>query len=232
MRLALPLTPQRAARQVKELKEEEEEFGQTEKFVTSAYKAQLLANKQHEEEQRMLDELKAKDDVRNKDSMSDFFANMLKGKNKASGAIVREDAATKQAAAPTLGDLPDEPLPPVVTDFASAIAKGGEVKEEEGGAEAEEGNTVSLMPNRVEAGVAGESASEEQGAKAQEGGGEGDVGSKRKYDGWVATSYGYVKERKEVEKKEDVKKDVTEVLSAKERFLQRKQQKIAAGDKS
>ena len=44
----------------------------------------------------------------------------------------------------------------------------------------------------------------------QEGGGD----KKRKYDGWVATSYGYVKERQEVEQKVDVKKDDTEVMSA------------------
>ena len=40
-------------------------------------------------EQRRLDALKEKDDVRNKDSMTDFYSNMLKGTNKASGAIVR-----------------------------------------------------------------------------------------------------------------------------------------------
>jgi len=166
-------------RLVKELKEEEEEFGQTEKFVTSAYKAQLLANKQNEAEQRRLDELKAKDDVRGKDSMSDFFANMLKGKNKASGAIVREEAkpaTTSRAAARggegqgeedmmTLGDLPSEPLPPVTTDFASAKSTKGE-----GGDDDAEGGVgvaapASLMPSRVEAGVAGETASEAQGAK-------------------------------------------------------------------
>jgi coiled-coil domain-containing protein 55 len=169
-------------RLVKELQEEEEEFGQTEKFVTSAYKAQLLANKQNEAEQRRLDELKAKDDVRGKDSMSDFFANMLKGKNKASGAIVREEeakpATTSTAAAAaaarggegqgeqdmmTLGDLPSEPLPPVTTDFASAKSAEGEGGGDDAGGGV--GMAASLMPSRVEAGVAGETASEAQGAK-------------------------------------------------------------------
>jgi hypothetical protein len=45
----------------------------------------------------------------------------------------------------------------------------------------------------------------------------------------VATSYGYVKERQEAEKREDAKKGAEEVMSAKERYLQRKQAKLAEG---
>ncbi|KAJ1479111.1 hypothetical protein T484DRAFT_1903509 [Baffinella frigidus] len=59
---------------------------------------------------------------------------------------------------------------------------------------------------------------------------------------WIATPLGYVKERKEItpaaqERKEitpavqDVKKDATVVLSARERFLQRKAEKEAAANK-
>eukprot|EP00282_Hemiselmis_andersenii_P026325 CAMPEP_0172002190 /NCGR_PEP_ID=MMETSP1041-20130122/3276_1 /TAXON_ID=464988 /ORGANISM="Hemiselmis andersenii, Strain CCMP439" /LENGTH=241 /DNA_ID=CAMNT_0012655891 /DNA_START=43 /DNA_END=765 /DNA_ORIENTATION=+ len=101
-------------RMVKELEAEKEEFGETEKFVTAAYKRQLLATKAFEEEQKRLDELKERDDVRNKDSMADFYSSMLKGTNKASGAIVRAAELSKEKvpskemlARMTLGDLPE-----------------------------------------------------------------------------------------------------------------------------
>ena len=73
-------------RLVTELKEEEKELGgASEKFVTAAYRAQLEANKKWEEEQRQLDKLKAKDDVTNKADLTDFYSNMLRGKNAATG---------------------------------------------------------------------------------------------------------------------------------------------------
>lgn len=73
-------------RLVNELKEEEKELGgASEKFVTAAYRAQLEANKKWEEEQRQLDKLKAKDDVTNKADLTDFYSNMLRGKNAATG---------------------------------------------------------------------------------------------------------------------------------------------------
>jgi hypothetical protein len=73
-------------RLVTELKEEEKELGgASEKFVTAAYRAQLEANKKWEEEQRQIDMLKAKDDVTNKADLTDFYSNMLRGKNAATG---------------------------------------------------------------------------------------------------------------------------------------------------
>ena len=73
-------------RLVTELKQEEEELGGgTEKFVTAAYRAQLEANKKWELEQAALDKAKAKDDVTNKAVLSDFYANMLRGKNTSTG---------------------------------------------------------------------------------------------------------------------------------------------------
>ena len=76
-------------RVVKELEEEQAETEGVEKFVTSAYKRQLQANKKWLEEKAIEDAKIMADDVRNKDGISDFYTNMLKGKNKATGATVR-----------------------------------------------------------------------------------------------------------------------------------------------
>ncbi|EKX32365.1 hypothetical protein GUITHDRAFT_82379, partial [Guillardia theta CCMP2712] len=61
-------------RLVTELKQELEENGDSEKFVTSAYKAQLMANKKWEDERNAKDNFVAKDDVRKKADLSGQFA--------------------------------------------------------------------------------------------------------------------------------------------------------------
>ncbi len=76
-------------RTVKELEAEEEEFAGSEKFVTSAYKRQLQATQKWAAEKALEDAKIMADDVRKKDGISDFYTNMLKGKNKATGATVR-----------------------------------------------------------------------------------------------------------------------------------------------
>ena len=63
------------------VQEETAETGE-EKFVTSAYKKQLQANKKWEEEQKRRDAWAERDDVTKKDGLADFYSNMLRGTNK------------------------------------------------------------------------------------------------------------------------------------------------------
>ena len=83
-------------RTVKELEAEEAEFAGSEKFVTSAYKRQLQATQKWAAEKALEDAKIMADDVRKKDGISDFYANMLKGKNKATGATVRGASPPKE----------------------------------------------------------------------------------------------------------------------------------------
>ncbi len=83
-------------RTVKELEAEEAEFAGSEKFVTSAYKRQLQATQKWAAEKALEDAKIMADDVRKKDGISDFYTNMLKGKNKATGATVRGASPPKE----------------------------------------------------------------------------------------------------------------------------------------
>jgi len=73
----------------------------TEKFVTAAYKAQLLANKKWEEEQKAKDAAAERKAVK-KDGLTDFYASMYRGTNAATGGA-------RPARAPA------RPAPPAIT---------------------------------------------------------------------------------------------------------------------
>jgi coiled-coil domain-containing protein 55 len=65
----------------------------TEQFVTDAYKKKLAENRKYEQEQKLLAELEAR---QNKGDLTDFYSNMFKGTNVATGPA-------KPAAAPVSG---------------------------------------------------------------------------------------------------------------------------------
>lgn len=65
-------------RLIKEREAEMEEYGETEVFLTSGYKKKLMENRKWEEEQRLLAEKEAKEDV-TKVGMQSFYSNLLKG---------------------------------------------------------------------------------------------------------------------------------------------------------
>jgi hypothetical protein len=80
----------------------------TEKFVTAAYKAQLLANKKWEEEQKAKDAAAERKAVK-KDGLTDFYASMYRGTNAATGGARPARA-------------PERPAPPAIT--STRLARG------------------------------------------------------------------------------------------------------------
>eukprot|EP00960_Hanusia_phi_P036775 752523-Hanusia_phi.AAC.1 len=80
----------------------------------------------------------------------------------------------------------------------------------------EAARNTSLMPSAADAGI---DQSEAPGADENDDGSrETELGEeasrKRKYDGWVPTAYGYVREKKDITAKPDEKKGDGEILSA------------------
>jgi hypothetical protein len=204
-------------RLVRELKEEEKELGgASEKFVTAAYRAQLEANKKWEEDQAKLDKLKAKDDVTDKADLTDFYSNMLRGKNAATGGravrggsppkdVLAEKAREREEAARQKKEEEEEADRRIQAAAAAAAAAAHAKEEAKGEVEKHETFMPSMENAQRSAGVNKEDHLEEKGG-AEEGGDSGDEaaresaqqekvaegadGAKRKYDGWVATAYG------------------------------------------
>ena len=204
-------------RLVRELKEEEKELGgASEKFVTAAYRAQLEANKKWEEDQAKLDKLKAKDDVTDKADLTDFYSNMLRGKNAATGGravrggsppkdVLAEKAHEREEAARKKKQDEEEADRRIQAAAAAAAAAAHAKEEAKGEVEKHETFMPSMENAQRSAGVNKEDHPADTGG-AEEGGdsrdetaresaqqeraAEGADGAKRKYDGWVATAYG------------------------------------------
>jgi hypothetical protein len=68
----------------------------TEQFVTDAYKKKLAENRKYEQEQKLLAELEAR---QNKGDLTDFYSNMFKGTNVATGPAKPAQPAPVAAAA-------------------------------------------------------------------------------------------------------------------------------------
>ena len=102
----------------------------TEQFVTDAYKKKLAENRKYEQEQKLLAELEAR---QNKGDMSDFYSNMFKGTNVASGPVkpapdfVADIAVSLSSPAPVVAASSAAvavDLEGVRSDSASAVAAG------------------------------------------------------------------------------------------------------------
>ncbi len=91
----------------------------TEQFVTDAYKKKLAENRKYEQEQKLLAQLEAR---QNKGDMSDFYSNMFKGTNVASGPV--------------------NPAPVVVTDIAVSVSSPAPISAVSSGAVAAELESV------------------------------------------------------------------------------------------
>jgi len=83
-------------RLLKERELEDKEFGDTEKFVTQAYKEKLLEQRKWEYEDRLNAELEARHDV-TKVGMQSFYANLLT-KNVSAGASIKENSISAYTA--------------------------------------------------------------------------------------------------------------------------------------
>jgi coiled-coil domain-containing protein 55 len=81
---------------LKEREEEEKEFGDKPKFLTSAYKAKLEEEKKWEYEDRLAEEIEKRQDVKQK-GMQGFYSNLLT-KNIAMGSDVTDNAISAYTA--------------------------------------------------------------------------------------------------------------------------------------
>ncbi len=102
----------------------------TEQFVTDAYKKKLAENRKYEQEQKLLAELEAR---QNKGDLTDFYSNMFKGTNVATGpqtapaAVIatteRFVSLPSQPAACTSSPV-QQPLENAVSDSTAATSLG------------------------------------------------------------------------------------------------------------
>jgi coiled-coil domain-containing protein 55 len=77
----------------------------TEQFVTDAYKKKLAENRKYEQEQKLLAELEAR---QNKGDLTDFYSNMFKGTNVATGPAKPATAPITAAGAAISVSLPSQ----------------------------------------------------------------------------------------------------------------------------
>ena len=105
----------------------------TEQFVTDAYKKKLAENRKYEQEQKLLAELEAR---QNKGDLTDFYSNMFKGTNVATGpakpapalvgatidAVISASSSSQADAEPSSGaaNAPDS----MPSDCTAAVAPG------------------------------------------------------------------------------------------------------------
>ena len=75
-------------RLLKEREEEDRLYGDKEKFVTASYKRKLMENKKWEAEDRRLEEMEKREDVRRKNGLHDFYSSLLT-KNTAMGGDIK-----------------------------------------------------------------------------------------------------------------------------------------------
>ena len=236
---------------VKEAEAEAHLYGDKEKFVTAAYRKKMEAREQYEAEQRAKEAREAKEDVTKRSDMSHFYSNLLHGRvggEEESAASASRDAAY---AASFGGKAAGAVPPPSSSDggggggAASSSAPAAQADEAEAPQERRRGEAgaAAAAGSSEAAGGDGESGGASEGAVGAEASGEGaaaPAGGGKSTDEdllqAIAAANAKRAERPAAEAAPEAvagvvyerRNDGDAVLSAKERYLQRKKQKMGA----
>ena len=207
---------------VKEAEAEAHLYGDKEKFITAAYRKKMQAREQFEAEQKAKEAKEEREDVTKRKDLSHFYSNLLHGNV---GEVTAPSASRDAAYAASSGGKAAGAVAPREDDSAAAAAAATSTADA-GGSEARGGGSSEAAP-----------PAEEQAEEQAEEPGEG-APSKANADEELARAIAAANaqraSRPAQEAVPEPAKGVVyerrnggdEVLSAKERYLQRKKQKL------
>ena len=207
---------------VKEAEAEAHLYGDKEKFITAAYRKKMQAREQFEAEQKAKEAKEEREDVTKRKDLSHFYSNLLHGNV---GEVTAPSASRDAAYAASSGGKAAGAVAPREDDSAAAAAAATSTADA-GGSEARGGGSSEAAP-----------PAEEQAEEQAEEPGEG-APSKANADEELARAIAAANaQRASRPAQEAVPEPASgvvyerrnggdEVLSAKERYLQRKKQKL------
>ena len=209
---------------VKEAEAEAHLYGDKEKFVTAAYRKKMQAREEFEAEQKAKEAKEEKEDVTKRKDMSHFYSNLLHGNV---GEVPAASASRDAAYAASSGGKAAGAVAPPGDDSAAAASNSAA---EAGGSEAGGSAAGGAGPS------GGAAAAEEPGEGAA---GATGAGGKASADEELARAIVAANAQRASRPAQEVLPEAVsgvvyerrnggeEVLSAKERYLQRKKQKLA-----
>ena len=235
---------------VKEAEAEAHLYGDKEKFVTSAYRKKLQAREEYEAAQRAKEAQEAQEDVTKRTDMSHFYSNLLHGKvgtAEASSASAAKDAAYaasfggKAAGAAPPAELAGESAAGAGTTTAraagsdeAAVAPERSAAAASAGGEASTGGEASAGERDAAPAEASQERTQSHGGSgsASDGAGDSDAQLAAAIAAANAARASRPKAAPEPEAPAAVayarRNDSEAVMSARERYLQRKKQKLGA----
>ena len=213
---------------VKEAEAEAHLYGDKEKFVTAAYRKKMQAREEFEAEQKAKEAKEEKEDVTKRKDMSHFYSNLLHGNV---GEVPAASASRDAAYAASSGGKAAGAVAPPEDDSAAAAAAAAAA------------STSAAEAGGSEAGGAGSSGAaapaEEPGEGVAGAAGAAGAGGKASADEELAQAIVAANAQRASRPAKEVlpapvsgvvyerRNGGDEVLSAKERYLQRKKQKLA-----
>jgi hypothetical protein len=230
---------------LKEREKEDAEFGDKPKFITSAYKAKLIEQQKWQAEEVRLEKLEAKSDVRSS-GMAGFYSNLMT-RNVAAGADVAKVALSaytaggirqekllgEREAATAAADAADAPQPPTwepespggkrrqpPSDYAEYLAIAESPSKGAASPRKGAGCDPSALPDE-----AGQSPGADESESEQRAGGGAGSGAKAPIPRSLPPATSADKIQAVVDKS-------SAILSARERFLHRKRQKVASAEET